>query len=99
MEIDRAPKSSEATHSHRTPTEENLKIITKQKNSSVEPLSKKETIATLVKAHVALRDRFEHAQRMNNIQSMKVLFFRAQESQKALQKLITNRKIETYIQG
>ncbi|PLW29665.1 hypothetical protein PCASD_20221 [Puccinia coronata f. sp. avenae] len=57
MEIDEDPKSSADTRSHRIPTEDNLEIITeKKKDSSVEPLSKKEKIATLVQAHVALRD-------------------------------------------
>jgi hypothetical protein len=36
---------------------------------------------------------------MNDTQSMKVLLFRAQEIQKALQKLITNCEIEIYVQG
>jgi hypothetical protein len=80
--------------------EDDLEIITKKKdNSSIKPLSKKKTIATLVKAHVALRDRFDHAQKMNDKQAMEILLFQAQESQNSLQKLISNQEIETYVQG
>ncbi|PLW15034.1 hypothetical protein PCANC_25479 [Puccinia coronata f. sp. avenae] len=100
MEIDDHSPLQEATRSPQTSTKDDLEIITEKKTiSSVEPLSKKETIAMLVKAHVALRDRFDHAQKMNDEQAMKILLFRAQESQKELQKLITNREIETYVQG
>jgi hypothetical protein len=100
MEIDNHSTSQEATRSPQTSTKDDLEIITEKKTiSSVKPLSEKETIAMLVKAHVALRDRFDHAQKMKDEQAMKILLFRAQESQKGLQKLITNREIETYVQG
>ena len=52
-----------------------------------------------MKAHVALRDWLDHAQKMNKKQAMKVLLVQAQESQKALQKLITNWEIKTYVKG
>ncbi|PLW19586.1 hypothetical protein PCANC_14959 [Puccinia coronata f. sp. avenae] len=100
MEIDDHSPLQEATRSPQTSTKDDLEIITEKKTiSSVKPLSEKETIAMLVKAHVALRDRFDHAQKMNDEQAMKILLFRAQESQKGLQKLITNREIKTYVQG
>ncbi|PLW12007.1 hypothetical protein PCANC_24381 [Puccinia coronata f. sp. avenae] len=75
MEID-DPILQGATPLPQKSVEDDLEIITKKKdNSSIKPLSKKETISTLVKAHVALRDRFNHAQMMKNKQAMKILLF------------------------
>jgi hypothetical protein len=55
MEIDEDQASLAATRLRPKSVEDDLEIIT-EKKTSVEPLSEKETIATLVKAHVALRD-------------------------------------------
>ena len=74
---------------------EYLEIIThKEGKKRFKPLSKKDKIATLVKTHVALQDRFYNTKQMKDKWAMKILLFQPQEGQKVLQKITTNQEIK-----
>ncbi|PLW20500.1 hypothetical protein PCANC_20613 [Puccinia coronata f. sp. avenae] len=88
------------THpSSNTNKDEDLEVITHKDTKDVTLLTKPEKIQCLVKEHVAIRDKFLQARKVNDTLKMKTMLFKAQESQKSLQKLIPNKEVESYVEG
>jgi hypothetical protein len=68
-------------------------------STDIQELSKPEKIKVLVRQHVALWKKCKEASLAEDLTPLRQLFTDAQESQKVLQKLISNKEIEGYVQG
>ncbi|EHS64200.1 uncharacterized protein PGTG_22055 [Puccinia graminis f. sp. tritici CRL 75-36-700-3] len=86
MDLDDPLTSSEVTQKRQDSPE----IIT---------MTKKEKIRFLVKEHVAIWKNFEKEKASGVTNELKTIIHQAQESQKALQKLITKEELEGYVKG
>ncbi|KAA1107876.1 hypothetical protein PGT21_015083 [Puccinia graminis f. sp. tritici] len=62
-------------------------------------LSKKERIRLLIKEHIAIWKKFELEKLSGATPELKTILHQAQDSQKALQKLITKEELEGYVKG
>ncbi|EFP94074.1 uncharacterized protein PGTG_19977 [Puccinia graminis f. sp. tritici CRL 75-36-700-3] len=69
------------------------------KSPDVRVLSKEERIQLLVKEHVALWKRFLVDQPLGALEGNRALLTQAQDSQRALQKLIPRAEVEEYVKG
>ncbi|PLW26410.1 hypothetical protein PCASD_26719 [Puccinia coronata f. sp. avenae] len=102
MDIDKSPPLLGATPLPLKFYKDNDLVITTHPeilNNEISLLSKEDKIQVMVKEHVAIHARFLQAQKDRNNSNMKTLFFKAQENQKSLQKLIPNWEIESYVKG
>ncbi|KAH9447270.1 hypothetical protein Pst134EA_029304 [Puccinia striiformis f. sp. tritici] len=87
MEIDPIPSGSSAS------------IHAPPKSPEIRMLSKEEKITLLVEAHVVLWNQCVAAQASGATDELKVLLNSAQDSQKALQKLIKKAEVEEFTKG
>ncbi|EFP91181.2 uncharacterized protein PGTG_16372 [Puccinia graminis f. sp. tritici CRL 75-36-700-3] len=71
----------------------------RQDSPEIVTMTKKEKICFLVKEHVAIWKNFEKEKASGVTNELKTIIHQAQESQKALQKLITKEELEGYVKG
>jgi hypothetical protein len=77
-----------------------LEDIPKRPSSpDIRALTKKEKIRLLIKEHVAIWKKFETEKSTGITNELKSILHQAQESQKALQKMITKDEVEGYVKG
>ncbi|PLW25931.1 hypothetical protein PCASD_26795 [Puccinia coronata f. sp. avenae] len=88
------------THSlSNTNKDDDLEVITHKDTEDVTLLTKPKKIQCLVKEHIAIRDKFLQAQKVNNTLKMKTMLFKAQESQKSLRSSFRTRKLSHTLKG
>jgi hypothetical protein len=87
MEID-PPASNSLADTHQPPKSPEVRILTKE-----------EKIRLLVKEHVALWKRFIADLPLGASEGNRALLTRAQDSQRALQKMIPRTEVEEYVEG
>jgi hypothetical protein len=68
-------------------------------SNDVQELSKPENIKVLVRQHVSLWKRCLEAEKKPDLNLLRELLTEAQENQKSLQKIISNKEIESYVKG
>ncbi|KAA1106832.1 hypothetical protein PGTUg99_013575 [Puccinia graminis f. sp. tritici] len=77
-----------------------LEDTPKRPNSpDIVALSKKERIRLMIKEHIAIWKKFELEKPSGATPELRMILHQAQDSQKALQKLITKEELEGYVKG
>ena len=88
-----APTPSTSLGNTQTPHSDNEEV-------EIQPLTKEDKKAHLVKIHVANYQKFVEAQKTKATQDvMMTLLGQAQKSQKELQKIISKKEVEEYVKG
>jgi hypothetical protein len=82
-----------------TNKDDDLQVITHKDTEDVTLLTKPEKIQSLVKEHIAIRDKFLQAQKVNDTLKMKTMLFKAQESQMSLRSSFRTRKLSHTLKG